>query len=135
MKLQEFYDMYQAQRHSCLSIDQFSSLLVMYPAGLVALADGTFDKLEKQNIVAAIKGAADEDELVMCEMYKEFCHMLCADATLRYVALECIKEETNGKGELKSIIAELMTSTAEAADGISDKEKKAIDDMKKLLNL
>lgn len=134
MKIQEFYGMYQDQRRSCLSIDQFSSLLAMYPAGLIALADGTFDQLEKQNIVSSIKEAAD-DELIMCEMYKEFCYMLAADATLRYVALECIKDEIAGKEELKDVVREIMISTAEASDDVSDEEKKAIYDMKQMLNL
>lgn len=135
MKLQEFYDMYQDQRRSCLTIDQFSSLLLMYPAGLIALSDSNFDALEKQNIVASIKGAADGDELVMCEMYKEFCYMLVADATFRYVALECIKKEISGKDDLKGIIRDLMEATAEISKGTSDVEAKNIKKMKKMLNL
>ena len=48
MKVKELFTKYQQQRHTCLSIDQFSSMMLMYPALLVATSDGDYDELEKE---------------------------------------------------------------------------------------
>ena len=135
MKLEDFLNFYQGKRNTCLEKDLFSSMLAMYPAALVATADGSFDELEKQNLVAALKVASNENDLNLCEMYADLCYLLGAEELLKEEALKCIAEEIADNAELKLLILEMMISTAEAEDGISDVEKEKINELKGVLSI
>jgi hypothetical protein len=130
MKLTDYFKDYQAKRNTCLDENQFSSLLMMYPSILVAIADGDFDALEKQNLAESVKEAADGNILVTCEMYSELSYLITADNNVKKQALTCIKEEIADKPEIKSMILELMTSMAEASDGLSEIEAQKIAELK-----
>ena len=135
MKVKELFTKYQQQRHTCLSIDQFSSMMLMYPALLVATADGDYDELEKRNLVSALQESAGEDAFIAFEMYAELSHLVDASAETKEMIFSCIKEEIANRKELQDIIVELMTSTAECSDGISETEQKMINEIKANLNL
>jgi hypothetical protein len=130
MKLKDYFKDYQTKRNTCLDENQFSSLLMMYPSVLVATADGDFDALEKQNIAESVKEAADGNILITCEMYSELSYLISADNNIKKQALTCIKDEIADKSEIKSMVLELMTSVADASDGISEVEAKKIADLK-----
>lgn len=130
MKLTDFFKDYQTKRNTCLDENQFSSLLMMYPAILVATADGNFDALEKQNLAESVKEAADGNILVACEMYSELSYLISADDNVKKQALTCIKDEIADKPEIKSMILELMTAMAESSDGVSEVEAQKIAELK-----
>lgn len=130
MKLTDYFKDYQTKRNTCLDENQFSSLLMMYPSVLVAAADGDFDTLEKQNLAESVKEASEGNALISCEMYSELSYLITADNNVKKHALTCIKDEIADKSEIKSIILELMTSMAEASDGISKVEAQKIADLK-----
>lgn len=134
MNLDEFYGSYQQKRNTCLSKDEFTSLLIMYPAALVAMADNDFAEFEKANLVSALKEASDGKDLIMCEMYAELCYLCTsADEEYKQTILEFMRTELESKPEIKLMILELMISTAEADDGISEVEKQKIDELKTIL--
>lgn len=130
MKLTDYFKDYQTKRNTCLDENQFSSLLMMYPSVLVAAADGDFDALEKQNLAESVKEAADGNILIACEMYSELSYLITADNNVKKNALTCTKDEIADKSEIKSMILELMTSMAEASDGISKVEAQKIAELK-----
>lgn len=133
MNINELFTSYQQKRNTCLNQDYFSSLLIMYPAALVAIADGKFSEFEKANLVSALKEAADGNELILCEMYSELCYLCYAEAEYKQTVLECIKTELETRPEIKLMILELMISTAESEQGISEIEKQKIDELKTIL--
>lgn len=130
MKLTDYFKDYQTKRNTCLDENQFSSLLMMYPSALVATADGDFDALEKQNLAESVKESAEGNILVACEMYSELSYLIKADNNVKKQTLTCIKDEIADKSEIKSMILELMTSMAEASEGISEVEEKKIAELK-----
>lgn len=135
MVLNEFFDFYQTKRHCCLDLNSFSSLLIMFPAAKVAMADGEFSEFEKQNLVAALKEACQGNDLLMCEMYLEMCYLLNVDGEMLQELHTCMRTELDGKADVKLIVLELMISTAESDNGISEVEKQKIDEYKSLLNI
>jgi len=130
MKLTCYFNDYQIKRKTCLDENQFSSLLMMYPSVLVATADGEFDALEKQNLSESVKEASDGNNLVACEMYSELSYLITADNNVKSQALLCIKDAIANKPEIKTMILELMTTMAEASEGISEVETKKIAELK-----
>jgi len=130
MTLTDYFKDYQTKRNTCLDENQFSSLLMMYPAVLVATADGDFDALEKQNLAESVKESAEGNILVACEMYSELSYLITADNNVKKQTLTCIKDEIADKSEIKSIILELMTAIAESSEGISEVEEKKIAELK-----
>ncbi len=135
MKLTDYYKDYQSKRNTCLDEDQFSSLLMMYPATIIATSDGVFDALEKQNLAESVKEAAAGDILIACEMYSELSFLITANKEVADEALSCIKEEIADKEDLKSMILELMTAIAEISDGVSEIEAKKMNELKTLLSI
>ena len=65
MNLKDLFDWYNEKRNTNLELDDFSSLLMMFPAVLVANADGDFDSLEKQNLAHACYGLEAEPPCYM----------------------------------------------------------------------
>lgn len=135
MLFSEFFKVYQEKRKCCLDENQLSSLLALYPAGLVALADGDFGAAEKENLVSALKEASKGDLLVTCEMYAELCYLIQADDSMQEATLQCIKAEIAGKEHLQKIILDIMQSTAEAEEGISQAEQNKINEIKSILSI
>ncbi len=135
MTLNQLFEKFQTQYGCCLDIDDFSSVLVMYPASLVALADGEFSQLERENIINALKESASGNDFRTCEMYRMLCKILELPSDDKVALLKSMNEEIADRPEIKKIILELMISTAESDNGISKEEKTAIDLLKNILSL
>ena len=135
MTLNQLFEKFQTQYGCCLDIDDFSSVLVMYPASLVALADGEFSQLERENIINALKESASGNDFRTCEMYRMLCKILELPSDDKVALLKSLNEEIADRPEIKKIILELMISTAESDNGISKEEKTAIDLLKNILSL
>ncbi len=135
MTLNQLFEKFQTQYGCCLDIDDFSSVLVMYPASLVALADGEFSQLERENIINALKESASGNDFKTCEMYRMLCKILELPSDDKVALLKSMNEEIADRPEIKKIILELMISTAESDNGISKEEKTAIDLLKNILSL
>lgn len=129
------FEKFQKEYNCCLEFDEFTSVLMMYPAALVANADGDFSHLEKLNIVNALKELASDDEFKLCEMYHLLCQLMTLNIDKKNELLANIKEAIEDKPEIKLIILELMIATAEAEDGISEVEKEVINQLKELLSI
>lgn len=135
MTLNQLFEKFKANAGYCLEIDEFSSVMAMYPAALVAVADGEFGQMERVNIISALKISASENDLAMCEMYRLLNDLLALNEEGKAEVLNMIKEEIADRPEIKLVILELMISTAESEDGISEEEKAAIDNMKSILSI
>ncbi len=135
MGLNLLYEQCVAKYGYCLEKDDFSSVLTMYPAALVSIADGDFAHFERANIVSAIKEAASGDDLKMCEMYRALSDLLNLDDDQKMQLLSAMREELADRPEIKLIVLELMISAAEAEDGISEVEKASIDSLKTILGI
>ena len=135
MTLNQLFEKFQTQYGCCLDIDDFSSVLVMYPASLVALADGEFSQLERENIINALKESASGNDFKTCEMYRMLCKIMELPSDDKVALLKSMNEEIADRPEIKKIILELMISTADSDNGISKEEKTAIDLLKNILSL
>ena len=135
MKITDYYKDYQVNRNTCLSLNQFTSMLMMFPSILVAMADGEFDALEKQNLSESVKEAAESNTLIACEMYSELSHLMRANVDVKEDLLINIKNEISNKPDIKSLILDLMTSMAESSEGISEIEFKTISTLKDKLSI
>ena len=132
MILKELYDSYQAKRNTLLTADEFSNLLMMYPAGLVSTCDGEFDQLEKQNIYESMKEATDGNGMKTCEMYSELSYLL-TDNNMHDDIMSCIKNECKNNQNAKTIINDLMVAAAESSDGVSKEESDKMEELKNTL--
>ena len=92
MQITDYYNDYQVKRNTCLSLNQFTSMLMMYPSILVAIADGEFDALEKQNLAESLKQAAESNTLIACEMYSELSYLMKANDEVKEDLLINIKK-------------------------------------------
>jgi tellurite resistance protein len=135
MKLHDYFKKYQVQRATFLNEEQFASVLLMFPAMLVGLADGVLDADEKQNIANAIIDGVDEDIIVALEIYSELIYLIFADTQTQNEALECLKELVVEDAEMKSAVADIMTAMADASDGVSVAEEKKITELKTFLSI
>ena len=129
MNLQELYENYQGKRKTVMEKDDFTNLLIMYPAALVANCDNNFDKLEKENLYESVKEASGDNALLACEMYSELTYLL-SDHSMHNEISSCIKSEAANNQNVKTIINDLMNSVAESSEGISMEEKNKIDELK-----
>ena len=93
MTLNQLFEKFQTQYGCCLDIDDFSSVLVMYPASLVALADGEFSQLERENIINALKESASGNDFRTCEMYRMLCKILELPSDDKVALLKSMNEE------------------------------------------
>lgn len=134
MKIEEYFKELQSRHNYCLDFNDFSSTLALYPATLVAMADGEFSALERGNIISALKEATDND-IVLFEMYRLLNNLIELDANEKASLLQSIKEAIADKPDLKAIVLELMVSTADADDGISNEEAALIDELKTTLSI
>lgn len=135
MTLNQLFEKFQTQYDCCLDMDDFSSVLVMYPASLVAIVDDEFSRLERENIVHALQEAASGDMFKTCEMYRMLCHLLSLSGDDKVSLLKSLKEEIAEHPDIKQLILELMVSAAESDNGISEQEKTAIDLLKTILSI
>ena len=118
-----------------LEFDDFTSCLVMYPAALVAMADGDFGPFERVNVISALKEATAGNEFKSFEMYRLLTDLLKYSEEEKNELLAAMKDALAESPENKLAILELMISTAEAEDGISEIEKNAIDQLKTILSI
>ncbi|MDR0926421.1 MAG: hypothetical protein LBO69_01470 [Ignavibacteria bacterium] len=135
MELQDYFKNYRIRRATFLDEEQFSSILLMFPAMLVGLADGKLDVSEKHNLAASIKEVIDDDLLLGFEMYSELIYLMFADTQTQNEALECLKELVVSDAEMKLAVAEIMTAMAEASGGMTAGEEKKIKELRTYLSI
>lgn len=133
MALLSIFNKLNEKESYCLEFNDFTSCLVMYPAVLVAAADGEFGPFERANIISALKEATDGNDLKTCEMYRLITDLLKFNEEEKNELLAEMKEALDVNPDNKLMILELMISTAESEDGISEVEKNAIDALKTVL--
>lgn len=133
MKLNDLYEWYNAKRNTTLDLDQFSSMIMMFPSVLVANSDGDFDALEKQNLANACAGLEEEPHIT-CELYSELCFLANSnDKEMLENIFSCIREESKNNEEAKLIVIDLMIQMAQSSDGISEEESSKINELKNIL--
>jgi tellurite resistance protein len=133
MNVKDLFDWYNDKRNTNLELDDFSSLLMMFPSVLVASADGDFDSLEKQNLANACYGL-EVEPYITCEMYSELCFLAKSeDEDILNNIFSCIKAESKDNNEAQLIVIELMIQMAQASDGISEEESSKIKEIKQIL--
>lgn len=135
MEILKCHEWYTAERGTFLTIDHFSSMIMMLPSVMVAGSDGDFDELEKQNLANSCK-EIDSNAHVGFEIYSELCYLMSSGAeNHRNTVIGCIKaelEKDHGHGEL---IIEMMTEMADSSDGISDTEAAKIAELRSVLSI
>ncbi|MEY4792408.1 MAG: hypothetical protein RIT34_1215 [Bacteroidota bacterium] len=135
MEIQKCHEWYVSERGTFLSIDHFSSMIMMLPATMVACSDGDFDELEKQNLANSCK-EIDANEHVGFEVYAELCHLVGAGAAdQRSKVLDCIKTELSKDASNGELIVEMMTEMADSSDGISSTEAAKISEIRNMLSI
>jgi hypothetical protein len=135
MEIQKCHEWYTNERGTFLTIDHFSSMIMMLPSVMVAGSDGDFDELEKQNLANSCK-EIDSNLHVGFEIYSELCYLLSAGAeNHRNTVLDCIKSELNKDQSYGELIIEMMTEMADSSDGISDTEAAKIAELRSVLSI
>ena len=135
MEIQKCHDWYTSERGTFLSIDHFSSMIMMLPSVMVAGSDGDFDELEKQNLANSCK-EIDSNEHVGFEIYAELCYLLSAGAANhRNTVLDCIKTELSKDQSHGELIIEMVNEMADSSDGVSDTEAAKIAELRSVLSI
>lgn len=135
MEIQKCHEWYAAERGTFLTIDHFSSMIMMLPSVMVAGSDGDFDELEKQNLANSCK-EIDSNLHVGFEIYSELCYLLSPGAeNHRNTVLDCIKAELSKDQSYGELIIEMMTEMADSSDGISDTEAAKIAELRSVLSI
>ena len=133
MNVKDLFDWYNEKRNTNLELDDFSSLLMMFPSVLVANSDGDFDSLEKQNLANACYGL-EAEPYITCEMYSELCFLAKTDdEDILNKIFSCIRDESKHNNEAQLIVIDLMIQMAQASDGISEEESLKIKEIKEIL--
>jgi len=135
MEIQKCHEWYVEDRSTFLTVNHFSSMIMMLPATLVASSDGDFDELEKQNLANSCK-EIDSNEHVGFEIYSELSFLVGAHAeNHRNKILDCIKTELSKDQSHSELILEMMTEMADSSDGISDTEAAKIAELRNVLSI
>lgn len=135
MELKKCHEWYVSERGTFLTIDHFSSMIMMLPSVIVAGSDGYFDELEKQNLANACK-EIDSNLHVCFEIYSELCYLLSPGSeSYRNTLMDCIKGELYKDQSYGELIIEMMTEMADSSDGISDTEAAKIAELRSVLSI
>lgn len=139
MKNIDLLNEYTKSRNIQLNEDEFSSLVTLYPAVLVATADHVFDNEEKEYIADVVASSSlelyeneEQAENLAGILFNELLFLSQTDNQWQEKFLSVLAEElgSEDKDELKQILLE----TAEVSKGISSEEKDEINRIMKIIN-
>lgn len=139
MKNIDLLNEYGKSRNLQLNEDEFSSLVTLYPAVLVATADHVFDNEEKEYIADVVASSSlelydneEQAEKLAGILFNELLFLSQTDNQWQEKFLSVLAEElgSEDKDELKQILLE----TAEVSKGISSEEKDEINRIMKIIN-
>ncbi|NQZ74871.1 MAG: TerB family tellurite resistance protein [Ekhidna sp.] len=135
---------YHKTRKSDLTIDQFTYLLKIYPSLLVCMSDGKLDKEEWDGVLNISKGLAllyldqmpnTNAEQIESLFRTEFRYLLENIDKWEKKFLNTLKSYLEEHSDDKEFVYEAMYLFANAADGISADEQRAIDRLSSRLAL
>lgn len=122
-----------------LKEEEFSLLVTLYPALLVATVDDVFDNEEKAYIADVAANAAlefvdneEKAEMTADLLFNELL-FLCRDKSMwqdKFLTVLAVELNSEDKEQLK----QMLFDTAEASKGISTEENKEIDRIIKFIN-
>lgn len=119
------------------------SVLMTFPAAIVAVADGVLDDTERQflfNMCDAIAdGEADEGTperaLLTAEIYSTVLGLLANRSDIEAPLLAAVNEEAGRDSEFRGLLDCMLVGVAECSDGTSDTEQSEIDRLRLAMNL
>ena len=135
---------YHKTRKSNLSLDQFTYILKIYPSLIICMSDGKLDKEEWEGVLNISKNLAflcldqvpDTDvEQVENLFSTEFRYLLENFDKWEKKFINTLKNYLEERNDEKEFVYEAMYLFANAADGISKEEQKAIDQLTSRLSL
>lgn len=139
MKSIDLLNEYGKSRNLQLNEDEFSLLVTLYPAVLVATSDHLFDDDEKEYIADVVASSSlelydneEQAEKLAEILFNELLFLSQTDNQWQEKFLSVLAEELDSedKDELKQILLE----TAEVSKGISTEEKDEISRIMKIIN-
>lgn len=143
-QIEILYHEYHKNRNIQLTLEQFIYIASLFPSLLVCMSDGKLDKEEWDGVLAITDGlaqnyAADNftvSEEELARMFRiEFRYLLDNLDKWDRKFLNALKAHIDENQSEKEFIYETMYLLANAADGISETEQRAIDDLSKRLSL
>lgn len=112
-----------------LSDEDLMSVILTYPACLVAAADGEVDETERLYLLSMSESLGDDDasksdkaRLEAAERYRAFMWLLSQGSEIESMLINLIKPFCFADENLKSQISASMLGVAEASDGVSEAE-------------
>lgn len=135
---------YVSVRNTKLTLDQFNYILKIYPSLLVCMSDGKLDKEEWDGVLNISKGLAllyldqtphSEAEKIEVLFRTEFRYLLENIDKWEKRFLNTLKSYLEEHKDEKEFVYEAMYLFANAADGISHEEQRAIDQLASRLSL
>ena len=142
-KLEQLYRAYREETKTCLSIKEFSSLILTYPAFKVAISDGVFDVSERLFMLNICEGLVREsqdeitanEKLIIAELYAQYSYLankpiwdiLFIDLLKLY-----LEQNTNYKKDINEMI---ISVAAESGDEDSKIEKESVKYLQSVLCL
>ncbi len=143
-QIEILYQEYHKNRNVQLSLEQFIYIASLFPSLLVCMADGKLDKEEWEGVLAITDGLAQNyaeenysvNEEELARMFRiEFRYLLDNIDKWDKKFLNALKSHIEENQSEKEFIYETMHLLANIADGISETEQRAIDDLSKRLSL
>lgn len=143
-QIEILYHEYHKNRNVHLTLEQFIYIASLFPSLLVCMADGKLDKEEWEGVLAITDGLAQNyaeeniaiDKEELARMFRiEFRYLLDNLDKWDKKFLNALKSHIDENQSEKEFIYETMLLLANIADGISETEQKAIDDLSKRLSL
>ncbi|MCR9253337.1 MAG: hypothetical protein NXI20_23185 [bacterium] len=142
--IEQLYEEYHKNRNIHLTFDQFTYICNLFPAMVVCMSDGKLDKEEWEGVLKITDSLAEayslEDESVPAEEISRIFR-----TELRYLLdnmdkwskkfLNTLKDYVKDSKSDKEFIVETMYLFANVADGISQDEQEAIDELSERLAL
>lgn len=139
MKSDDLFIAYKEARNLAISEDEFSILVTIFPAVLVATADHLFDEEEKEYIADLVTNAAlelyeDEEkaEQAAALLFEELLFLSQVNNEWQEKFLSVLHDEL--EMEDKSELENMLLETADVNKKMSDEEKSEIDRILKLVN-
>ena len=130
---------YQGDRDANLDTTDLVSVILTFPAALVAAADGIVDETERLFLMNLCEELGDGDaskspleRLKAAERYRVFMQLLILDIEIQNSILELVNEFCRYNPESLNQIKDSMLGIANASEGVSEEETKEID---RILNI
>jgi uncharacterized membrane protein YebE (DUF533 family) len=141
-KAELLYKEYHSETKTILSFEQFTSIVMSFPALCVALADGIIDKEERFFLASISESLVNDDYsnpqeklLYTSEFYHQLLHLSNNLGHWKEKMLSLLTESLKEDSEGKDFIKKMMFDVAESSNGIDDAERKIIEELQKKLNI